>query len=78
MNSCWCGVIGIGMVGAEGVGIQASFNCHQTLQMHIPMVKMQRAAPIMAAGDVKALWGPEFSNYPTGPGGWWHHTCHCI
>ncbi len=50
-----CGVMAcIGMGGAEGVGIGFSLDWQQILQMHIPMAKVQMAAPIMAAGNVKA------------------------
>jgi hypothetical protein len=44
----------IGMGGAEGVGIGASLNWQQSLQMHMPTANVQMAALIMAAGDVKA------------------------
>jgi hypothetical protein len=50
-----CGArTGIAIDGAEGLGIGSSQVRQQHFQWQMPMVKMQMAAPIMAAGEVNA------------------------
>jgi hypothetical protein len=50
-----CGVItDISIGGAEVVGVGVSLARQQSFQMQKPMAKVQIAAPIMAAGEVKA------------------------
>jgi len=55
-------------------GIKGSLDRQQSLQIQMPMAKVQMAALIMAARDVTAQCGPEFVGGPTGPRGWWHQT----
>jgi len=50
-----CGArIASGIGGADGCGCGVSCDRRQHFQMQIPIPKMQMAAPIMAAGEVKA------------------------
>ncbi len=50
-----CGtMIGISIGGAEGLGVGSSLVWQQHFQRQRPIAKMQMAAPIMVAGEVKA------------------------
>ncbi len=55
----------ISIGGADGVGVSGSLDRQQIFQMHNPTTKVQIAAAIMAAGDVKAQCGSGTCMWPS-------------